>query len=167
MPNRKELPPSLSRYTPADYYDTFENKLHSPVPPRPAELLQTIFTTYPKWVGSLFKLRNYLVKPFGLQGGKFTTEHFNRMIRKQDEKEVIEEMNDKHMLFALHLTITPAQQKNSYTVQMGTVVHFHNFIGRIYFRLIAPFHRLLVPSMLKHALKEIEKGTEKSAPATS
>ena len=60
----------LSRIDPVDFVDTFCCRITAERDIRPADVLITMFTNYPQWVEALMKLRNCLVEPFGLKGGK-------------------------------------------------------------------------------------------------
>ena len=60
----------LSRIDPVDFVDTFCCRITAERDIRPAHVLITMFTNYPQWVEALMKLRNCLVEPFGLKGGK-------------------------------------------------------------------------------------------------
>ena len=60
----------LSRIDTVDFVDTFCCRITAERDIRPADVLITMFTNYPQWVEALMKLRNCLVEPFGLKGGK-------------------------------------------------------------------------------------------------
>ena len=89
----------------------------------------------PGWATSLLKLRNTLVRPFGLKTGEldqpiFPTTH-------QTEDEIILGTDDKHLNFRIGL------YRQDGRLFMSTWVHPHNLWGRAYLRLVMPFHILI------------------------
>jgi hypothetical protein len=38
-------------------------------------------------------------------------------------------------------------------VVVSTIVRFHNWLGRAYFVPVRPFHRLIVPAMIRYGLR--------------
>ncbi len=42
------------------------------------------------------------------------------------------------------------------TLTISTTVQFNNHFGKLYFLLVRPFHRLIVPAMLKGIIRQIE-----------
>ena len=42
-----------------------------------------------------------------------------------------------------------------YKVSLSTIVRISNIIGKVYFFLITPFHRLIIPNILKRLSGEI------------
>ncbi len=74
------------------------------------------------------------------------------------DQEVILGEDDKHLNFRISLYKTPVpEQEGKYLLTITTAVYFKNTFGKIYFRLIKPFHQLIVPRMLKGILKELNK----------
>ncbi len=74
------------------------------------------------------------------------------------ENEVILGEDDKHLNFRVSLFLEQQQnnpQKKDLTI--STTVEFNNWFGRLYFIPVRPFHKLIVPTMLKGIIKELEK----------
>lgn len=65
---KSPLPPHsiLSQYT-ADYTDCFRGEFPGTERIPPEKLMAAFWTTMPGWLAFLFKLRNLLVRPFGLK----------------------------------------------------------------------------------------------------
>ena len=110
----------------------------------------------PGWVDALGKLRDVLVKPFGLktendikngQGNNHPEFDFAPVLYQSDE-EIVMGMNDKHLYF--RLSVMKIARQDDLQVFLTTVVRFNNFGGKIYFALIRLFHGLIVRTMLKH-----------------
>ena len=54
-------------------------------------------------------------------------------------------LDDTHLDFRIVVSVEPGQ------VRCVTVVRRHNALGRVYFAVVGPFHRRLVPSLLTRA----------------
>ena len=59
----------LAQYLPANYTDAYSKEVSGRDETTPEELMQAIFTHPSPLAGALMKLRNILVKPFGLETG--------------------------------------------------------------------------------------------------
>ena len=108
----------------------------------------------PGWVVALAKLRDLLVKPFGLKTGEEIRaerdgdyEFDFAPVLYRSEEEIVMGMNDKHLYFRMSV-LKVARNENS-QLFLTTVVRFNNVGGRIYFGLIRLFHGLIVRTMLK------------------
>lgn len=110
----------------------------------------------PGWVDALGKLRDVLVKPFGLKtendiknGQTNNLPEFDfAPVLYQSDKEIVMGMNDKHLYF--RLSVMKIARQDDSQVFLTTVVRFNNIGGKIYFALIRLFHGLIVRTMLKH-----------------
>jgi len=154
-----------------DYVDSFqgcytddENKITS------TEIGKAFFLSGPKWVGKLFTLRNKIVAIFGLKTSKelnnrqkllntFKCEPNERIglfkVFNKTENEVILGENDKHLDFRISLLKTPnhIEKKN---IIITTTVKYNNWFGKLYFISVKPFHKLIVPVMLKSIINELK-----------
>ena len=162
-----------------DYIDSFQSEINDPNNKIvSSDVGKAFFSSAPKWVEALMTLRNKIVSVFGL---KISNKISNRQQQLDDFKcekgeqlglfkvfeknnnEVILGENDKHLDFRVSLfieNIGTHQEKKMITI--STTVMFHNWFGKAYFQLIRPFHRLIVPKMLKGILEKIaEKQTNK------
>lgn len=59
----------IDKYLPADYSDSVSKRIKPAEPLSPDHIFEEMFCDFPKTVEWLFKLRNAIVKPLGLQGG--------------------------------------------------------------------------------------------------
>ena len=77
------------------------------------------------------------------------------------ENEVVPGEDDKHLNFRISLfleqNIEEAEKKK---LIISTTIEFNNWFGKIYFLPVRPFHKLIVPTMLKAIIKELEKQNE-------
>lgn len=162
----KTSPPSgslISGYLPGDFTDAFEYTVEDSKGMLTPDKIQSVFWMHqPRWLKLLFKLRNIIVKPFGLKGNELKIERFKECIysggtynmvtvpaKRPDETVII--LNDKHLEAALSVHIKGIEG-NRRKVTTSTVVHFHNNLGRTYFFVIHPFHNIVVRSMLKRSV---------------
>lgn len=137
----------LNQYLPVDYTDTYQREIKGKKEFLPKELLGEIFTNFPWWIDKLLKLRDILVKPLGLQGGEFK-KYLLEMIQSQNEREIVWGMNDKHLCF--YVSVWCSQWiENKQTIGITTIVKYNNLLGKVYFFVIKPFHKMIIKSMLK------------------
>lgn len=85
----------IDKYKPSDYCDSVSRRMKRTEPLSPDHIFEEMFCNFPKPVVWLFKLRNALVKPFGLQGGG----GFRNLISERNDEEIILSKNDKHLSF--------------------------------------------------------------------
>lgn len=131
------------------------------------EALNRIFTNSPQWIGILLKLRNKIVSLLGLNTDgveKFDARKlkdgdkigFLHVLKINDSLALIRG-NDKHLDFIVKISLSHSSKNTSKDEQIlscQTDVQFHNVWGRSYFFFVAPFHKLIVPVMLKSAVKD-------------
>jgi hypothetical protein len=110
----------------------------------------------PRWVEALLRLRHLLVAPFGLK-----TSGDNESPRRetiglfpiltQTPDRLVAGFNDKHLDFRVVVDVatTAPDQASGQRVTATTLVKTHNALGRSYLAVIKPFHRVIVPAMLR------------------
>lgn len=134
---------------------------------------KAFFTSAPKWSEQLFVLRNKIVAVFGLKTSKkpinrkqqlenFNCEPNEKLglftVYSKTENEVILGEDDKHLNFRISLlkeNIEGSDIEKKLTI--STTVKFHNWFGKLYFIPVKPFHKIIVPKMLKGIIKQIEQ----------
>lgn len=105
----------------------------------------------PRWVDALLTMRNIIVTPFGLKtGGEGRTPRdiigiFPVVSETPDR--LVAGFNDKHLDFRVVVDVATTGRQQSITAT--TLVLTHNWLGRIYLKIILPFHRLVVRAMLR------------------
>jgi hypothetical protein len=106
----------------------------------------------PQWIEALLALRNFLVTPFGLktsalvEPGALDFIGIFPVVRQTPER-LVAGFNDKHLDFRLVIDVASAGDRQRITAT--TLVLTHNLLGRTYLAVIRPFHRLVVPAMLR------------------
>lgn len=155
-------------YLPANYIDAFSCNVFGARKLTADELQIDFWTVMPKWVNALFKLRNFIVAPFGLKTGKEDgrIEDFKNVILNggsigltsvvgKSEDETVLLLSDKHL--NAYMSVMVIQNKNHQTITVITLVHYHNTLGKTYFFFIKPFHKIIVKVTLKSTLNRILK----------
>ncbi|RVT76543.1 DUF2867 domain-containing protein [Flavobacterium sufflavum] len=137
-----------------------------------ATIGKAFFTSAPNWVGKLFTLRNKIVSLFGLktsgnsndrqaQLDNFKCQEGEQLglfkVFSKTEDELILGEDDKHLNFRISLFIDKqTENHNKSKLVISTTVKFHNAFGRMYFLPVRPFHKLIVPKMLKGIINQLE-----------
>ncbi len=132
---------------------------------------KAFFTSAPSWVAGLFDLRNRIVSVFGLKtSGKvenreelfknFQCEPGEKLglfrVYHRDKNEVILGEDDQHLNFRVSLLKEDfPHDPQLKTLTMSTSVQFHNWLGRLYFLPVKPFHMLIAPTMLKGIVRQL------------
>lgn len=104
----------------------------------------------PRWVDVLLKLRNLLVGPFGLKTSapREASDVIGLFpVLSQTPDRLIAGFDDSHLDF--RVVVDVVKSGNGQSVTATTLVLTHNWFGRVYLATILPFHRLIVPSMLR------------------
>lgn len=117
-----------------------------------------------KWIEALFKLRNYLVKPFNLYTPEnVVTKSTNERIIKGGKVaffDVLEVKEEEVLLFAddTHLkawfSVFIDNDSVSKRITFTTTVQTKNRFGKIYLAVIKPFHKLIIKVMLKKVAQQ-------------
>ena len=154
-----------------DYSDSFkgtfldkENKIDS------LALGKAFFSSVPKWGEKLFVFRNKIVAVFGLKTSEKPNNRAEilnnfkgevgeqvglfKVFHKSDNEIVLGE-NDKHLDFRVSLLFSEKDEQTK-NLFVSTTVVFHNWLGRLYFLPVKPFHKLIVPKMLKNIISKLE-----------
>jgi hypothetical protein len=123
---------------------------------------------WPAWIRFLFWFRDILVKPFGLRGASKDDKELNRFREIKifkgarvgffiaidfNDNEVVLYASDKHLDACASVLIT--RYVNFCEIDITTIVKFHNTLGRVYFFVIKPFHKLIIKSKLKTVIKNL------------
>lgn len=124
-----------------------------------SDLAQTTFIELSPWIQALLAIRDSAVSIKGLK----TTRRLPKNLSFRDRLHVGEQINfltilslseheiilgedDAHLDFRIAFQV---DGRNPRRVSLATLVHPHNRYGRIYLKLILPFHNRIVRSRLK------------------
>ncbi len=118
------------------------------------DAVTAFFQSSPKWLNALFKLRNKIVGALGLKTGTADLAELRPPYRigqkfglfkliSLSQTEAIMGEDDRHLNFRTSFIVAAP------TLVISTAVLFHNRWGRLYFFIIKPFHRMMMPIMAK------------------
>jgi len=147
-----------------DYVDTFNIQLERN-DVQSWEPIVAFFQCSPKWANILFRIRNKVVKLFGLKADLANLGEMNPPFQKGDkfglfnlyeinESEGILGEDDFHLDFRMSLQIDENE-----VLHLTTAIKFNNVLGKMYLAIIKPFHKLIVKSFLKKMALSIDKKT--------
>lgn len=175
----------LKDVSPWDYADSFMAEWASDRSFSSEDMLIALFCRTPAWLKFLYRLRNLMVKLLRItaetnvsnDGGDQAkqVENLAEAIREgrsygmfsvpfKSRDETVLSGADRHLDFYLSLQAQSGgdgQQRMTAT----TVVRYNNKTGRLYFFFVRPFHRVIVPIMMRGAIRMLEKGPSPTNPA--
>jgi hypothetical protein len=136
-------------------------------------LTTVFFTSFPGWVLGFFKLRNIIVKPFGLASSEkinFKDLDINKTynngeravffnLLKRSDNELVMADNDKHLNFRTSIMLLPSENEGFTRLYSLTIVKFNNLLGKLYFFPVKPFHILIIKTLLKTTRKNLLKNS--------
>ena len=158
---------SLLKNIPHDYVDSYSVTLNAK-DLTIEQVGRSFFTSSPAWVDALLILRDKIVGMIGLKTAGDASNREKLLARfkcevgeqlalfkvfAKNEHEVILGEDDKHLDFRVSLFLD--RQKNALTV--STVVKTHNWLGRLYFLPVKPFHKMIVPTMVRGMARHLQK----------
>lgn len=135
----------LNGFGRVDYRDAYQIRVNTE---DCAEQIARQVMKLPGWVSALFRLRNAIVRIFGLKTGGGVVVVFPTVYRSEDE--VVTGLPDSHLDFRVSFF----KDRAGGTVTMTTVVHYNNALGRLYFFFVRPFHKVIAKTLLKLYLSD-------------
>lgn len=138
----------LNGFPKVDYFDVYSIRKETG---RSAEEISKELMKMPNWVIALMKLRNSIVKVFGLKTDKEQNDQnsFFTLIENCENEIVMGEV-DKHLDFRASIM----KEASENTISLITVVHYNNALGKVYFFFVKPFHKVIMKTLLKRYLLE-------------
>lgn len=136
-----------------------------------SEIGKVFFTSGPKWGKRMFAFRNKAVGIFGLKTGSesetqqkeqdFKCEVGERAglfkVFDKTSNEIVLGEDDKHLDFRVSLLVDRSKvHPDEHSLTISTTVKYHNWLGVLYFLPVRPFHKLIVPAMLKNIIVQLE-----------
>jgi hypothetical protein len=128
------------------------------------ELYLALFAHHPRWARWLLVLRGLLVAPFGLRRTRMAD--LDRVEIKpayavgdkiarftlfaESDDEIVTGADDRHLDF--RVSVRRWSDRGTSRIALSTVVQPHNAFGRAYLRVILPFHRFGVRTILANAV---------------
>jgi hypothetical protein len=160
FPEASVLYPGHEQYDYIDSFGGFFNDKNNEI--GIDEVTAAFLKPLPRWADSLMALRNRIVWLVGLKRskksyGEITREHFTKdgkigffNVYEKRDNEIILGEDDKHLNFRISIFLSRNESNPvKKTVVVTTVVTFNNWMGPVYFFFVKPFHKRIVPAMLK------------------
>jgi len=152
IPNESRL---RHLYRKPDLADAYAIRLPKNATTDPETIARFLFSHQSLWVELLMRMRDTLVARFGIKTAKQLQVSGGKRISifkiyEIGMHEIIMGEEDIHLNFRLSVLL---QIKTHPYVILSTVAHCHNLLGRIYITLIAPFHRMVVRSVLNRSAR--------------
>ncbi|MFT3947927.1 MAG: DUF2867 domain-containing protein [Agriterribacter sp.] len=150
-----------------DYSDTYLSK--PTLKNLNTEMIVTIFSNLgknqPGWIKHLMQLRNKVALTFKLKQTKIDEIANPQKVKvgeklgpfpllEKREDGIILGKNDKHLDFRL-LILFEEISKQASQICVTTLVRFHNSFGRLYFKIIKPFHKIIIKQMVANIDKQL------------
>ncbi len=113
---------------------------------------ERMFERSPGWIDGLMRLRNLVVTPLGLKtpshGKAIASDSVGLFpVLSETPQRLVAGFDDKHLDFRVIVDVTGNAPDRRVTAT--TLVMTHNLLGRTYLATIMPFHRIIVPAMLR------------------
>lgn len=127
------------------------------------EFIAGMFTYHPAWIKALYTIRFFFVRLLGMTQETMPAPHltpetipftkgewatFFQVHDAEENSYWIATASDKH-LDAYIIVASEALENGKIRFHVGTIVHYNNPAGPIYFNVIRPFHHIVVSRMMK------------------
>ena len=119
------------------------------------EIAQATVGSMPRWSSWLLKIRNTVVRPFGLKpdGMIDAPESNDRIdicpILDERADRIVLGLDDAHLNF--RIVIEHNSQETGNQIRVTTLVQRHNLFGRMYIAVIKPFHKAIATASIRQA----------------
>ena len=148
-----------------DYADAFRIRVDEEACPDIDALARAFGSRTPAWIRALMWIRDGFAGLAGLKRstdapasgpndplaiGKFIG--FFRIVAR-DENEIVAGEDDRHLDF--RVSLLRGRDGAGAFVTVSTVVRFNSALGRAYFVPVGPFHRRVVPAMMRAASRSL------------
>ncbi|MBV8925954.1 MAG: DUF2867 domain-containing protein [Bradyrhizobium sp.] len=151
-----KVPPSIeagSVLAGAQFTDAFRVSVDG-INPSARRAAERLFARNPGWIDALLRLRNTLVRPFGLKTSGLGEPATGGMIGifpviSETPERIVAGFDDRHLDFRVVVDVAPSRPGHQVTAT--TLVKTHNLLGRAYLAVVLPFHRVIIRSLLRHA----------------
>lgn len=134
------------------------------------DLIYAFCNSPSKLIRSLFIVRNHIVRLFKITyatnfkiekqvnvieaGSENSKGLFNVLDRTDNE--ILMGEDDKHLNYRISFFLNRDDNKvKNYSLIISTIVLINNRLGKIYFFLVKPFHKWIVPDIMKRMMKKL------------
>ncbi|MDQ0995865.1 hypothetical protein QFZ34_001042 [Phyllobacterium ifriqiyense] len=160
MPSDSVLAPF---YVGADLIDAYAIQLPIQADDNIEVLARAGFERQAWWIRALTRVRDVVMATVGVKTSRAVgvaaaaqgpVIGFFPLLSKSAE-ELVMGADDRHLDFRLAILLRAAGAAGDRELVVVTVVHCHNWLGRTYLAVIAPFHRVIAPASLEQAARSI------------
>ena len=160
MPSNSVLAPL---YAGADLLDAFAIRLPAGASDDLEVLARAGFERPAGWIRALTRIRDMVMASVGVKSsraiglaaaGRGPVIGYFPLLSKSATELVVGE-DDSHLDFRVTIQLR-ADAANGRELVVGTVVHCHSRLGRIYLATIAPFHRAIARANLEQAVRAMK-----------
>ena len=135
-----------------DFADAFAAPLPPGAPDDVAAWHEALLrSSAPAWLHALMRARGVLARLLRLHTADLAGAGPFQVVSRTADL-VVAGADDRHLDFRVVLQVVPAAHGGR-ELLVVTVVQRHNAVGRAYFALVSPFHRRVVPALLRRALR--------------
>lgn len=119
------------------------------------EIAQATVGSMPSWSRRLLKIRNIVVRPFGLKPDGITDapDRDGRIdifpILDESPDRIVLGLDDAHLNF--RIVIERNVMETGGQIRVTTLVQRHNLFGRLYIAVITPFHKAIAAASIRQA----------------
>lgn len=152
-----------------DYLDAFAIRIPAMYEVDLPRLVKSFFYTIPNWCKLLLGLREIIASLIGLKtaGNVNVEEQLKNFtgtpgesialfhVKGRTEKEILTSEEDKHLDFCL--SFFGELKADEYEITLATTVQINGWLGKVYWFFVKPFHKILVPVMLKRIAKHLQQ----------
>lgn len=141
------------------YRDEFKIELPTPPSFSAEEYLRNLLLKKPRWIRGLYKIRNFIFRPFGITDDTCDPARIEAAlhassqkdkapltINSLDREQIDLRMRNTHIDFILSINVREG-------ITLNSIYFPHDRSGQFYYYFIKPFHSLFVPVMMHKALK--------------
>ena len=135
-----------------DFHDAFAVELPAGVSHDVGDCYSALVAaSTPGWLAALIRVRGGLARAMRLDTAKWEPGTSPFVLLQQTDDLVVAGADDRHLDFRAVLQVQPRADGTAQLV-LATLVQRHNLAGHLYFALVLPFHRRVVPAMLRGAV---------------
>ncbi len=133
----------------ADFQDAFAVRLPQGASPDVRGCYESLVSaSTPRWMTALIRIRRLLARAMRLDTADWKPGTSPFVLLQVTDDFLVAGSDDRHLNFRTVLELQDASGSGPDLV-VATFVQRHNLAGRAYFALVLPFHRLIVPAMLR------------------
>jgi hypothetical protein len=161
LPDQTLIAVALTR---VDYADNYTAGFDSARVLAPIDAARAFFRSFPPWVMFLLRIRNVIASLFRLKTGdgaaveddlaRFTGERGQSVagfeVFGSSPAELLMGADDRHLDFRLSFFLERSGDR--YTISAATTVRFNGRSGRVYFFFVGPFHRIIMPAIIRRMI---------------